>query len=159
MTHTQAPHSRPLRLWPGIAAAVLLAISWYITPIVFPDVGLSAMAVGLAAMVIILLWWLFFSRAPWVDRIAVVLLAVVGLMATQRVIHESIAGGMMGFMLYMYAIPVLCLALVASAAISSRFPAAWRRWTIAAAIVIACGVFVALRTDGMLAFSSQWQWR
>jgi outer membrane protein assembly factor BamB len=159
MTHTQAPHSRHLRLWPGIAAAVLLGVSWYITPIVFPDLGLSAMAVGLGAMVIILLWWLFFSRAPWADRVAFILLGILALIATRQLIHESIAGGMMGFMFYVYAVPVLFLALVVGAAIGSRFPAALRRLTMAAAILIVCGGFVALRTDGMLGFGSQWQLR
>ena len=159
MTMTQPPVSRPLRLWPGLAAGVLLAITWYITPLVLPDLALGAMAAGLAAMVIILLWWLFFSRAPWADRIGFILLAVVGLWATRLVIHESIAGGMMGFMIYVYAVPVLCLALVVGAAIGSRFPAALRRSTMVAAILIACAAFAALRTDGMLAFKSQWQLR
>jgi outer membrane protein assembly factor BamB len=126
---------------------------------VFPDLALGAMAAGLAAIVIILFWWLFFSRTPWGDRVGFILLAIIGLMATGQVVHESIAGGMMGVMLYMYAVPVLCLALVAGAAIGSRFPAALRRATMAAAILIACGVFVGLRTDGMLGFSSQWQLR
>jgi outer membrane protein assembly factor BamB len=159
MINTHSSDTKPLRLWPGIGAAVLLAICWYIVPIVLPDLALGAMAVGLAAIVIILLWWLFFSRARWADRIGFVVLAIVAIMATRRVIHESIAGGMMGFMIYMYVIPVVCLALVAGAAIGNRFSAASRRWTMAAAILIACGVFIPLRTDGMLAFTSQWQWR
>ncbi len=159
MTNTPTPDSRPLRLWPGLAAAVLLAISWYVVPIIFPDLALGALAVGLAGMAIIVLWWLFFSRAPWADRVGFILLAIVGVMATSQVVHESIAGGMMGFLLYFYAVPVLCLALVVGAAIGSRFPAAHRRWTMAAAILIACGAFVALRTDGMLAFASQFHLR
>ena len=159
MTTTQTPDSRPLRLWPGLAAAGLVAITWYIAPLVFPDLALGAMVVGLAAMVIILLWWLFFSRAPWADRVGFIVLGVVALMATRQVIHESIAGGMMGFMIYVYAVPVLCVALVVGAAIGSRFPAAVRRLTMAAAILIACGAFVALRTDGMLAFKSQFHLR
>ena len=159
MTTTHTPDSRPLRLWPGLAAAALLAISWYIAPMLFPDLALGAMAAGLATMAIIVLWWLFFSRAPWADRVGFILLAIVGLMATRQVIHESIAGGMMGFMLYMYAVPVLCLALVVGAAIGSRLPAALRRLTMAAAILIVCGAFVALRTDGMLGFASQFRLR
>ena len=155
MTTTPTPDSRPLRLWPGLAAALLLAISWYVVPIIFPDLALGALAVGLASMAIIVLWWLFFSRAPWADRVGFILLAIVGVMATSQVVHESIAGGMMGFLLYFYAVPVLCLALVVGAAVGSRFPAPLRRWTMAAAILIACGAFVALRTDGMLAFASQ----
>ena len=159
MTKTQTPDSRPLRLWPGLAAAVLLAILWYLAPMVFPDLALGAMVGGLGAMAIIVLWWLFFSRAPWSDRVGFILLAIVGLMATRQVIHESIAGGMMGVMLYIYAVPVVCLALVVGAAIGSRLPAARRRSTMAAAILIACGVFVALRTDGILGFTSQFHLR
>ena len=54
---------------------------------------------------------------------------------------------MMGFMLHFYAVPVLCLALVVGAAIGSRFPRGTRRSTMAAAILIACGAFVAV-ADG-----------
>ena len=159
MTTTQMSDSKPLRLWPGLAAAVLLAISWYVVPLVLPDLALGAMVAGLAAIAIILLWWLFFSRALWADRLGFILLGIVALMVTRQVIHESIAGGMMGFMFYVYAVPVLCLALVVGAAIGGRFPAALRRLTMAAAILIVCVGFVALRTDGMLGFASQWQLR
>jgi outer membrane protein assembly factor BamB len=159
MNNTPTRDSRPLRLWPGLAAAVLLAISWYIAPMVFPDLALGAMTVGLAAIAIVVLWWVFFSRAPWADRVGFILLAIVALIASSQVIHESIAGGMMGFMLYIYAVPVVCLAFVAAAAIGSRFTASLRRLTMAAAILIACGTFAALRTDGMLGFAAEFQLR
>jgi outer membrane protein assembly factor BamB len=159
MTTTQMSDSRPLRLWPGLAAAALLAISWYVVPVVLPDLAFGATTAGLGAIVIILLWWLFFSRAPWADRVGFVLLGIVGLIATRQVIHESLAGGMMGFLFYVYAVPVLCLALVVGVAIGNRFSVARRRSTMAAAILIACGAFVALRTDGMRGFTSQFQLR
>ena len=93
MTNTPTPDSRPLRLWPGLAAAVLLAISWYVVPIIFPDLALGALAVGLAGMAIIVLWWLFFSRAPWADRVGFILLAIVGVWRPAKSFtHPSPAG-------------------------------------------------------------------
>ena len=44
----------------------------------------------------IVVWWLFFSRAPWSERLGAVILMAVALFATSRLVHASIAGGMMG---------------------------------------------------------------
>src|ERR1041384_4804850 len=103
---------KPLRLWPGVAAAVLLGLIRFILPFVVPDAGMIAALGGLACALTVILWWLIFSRGPWVERLSAIALMGVALFATSRVIHKSIATGMMGMMLYMYAIPVLSLALV-----------------------------------------------
>ena len=42
---------------------------------------------------LVLVWWLFFSRAPWSERVGAVVLMVVGLLAASRIVHQSIAGG------------------------------------------------------------------
>ena len=39
-THTDAPTpGRPLRLWPGVAGAVLLCLFWFVIPKIQPDAG------------------------------------------------------------------------------------------------------------------------
>ena len=38
-------------------------------------------------------WWLFFSRAPWMERLGALALMVVALVVTARFLHVSIAGG------------------------------------------------------------------
>jgi outer membrane protein assembly factor BamB len=158
---TNELNRRPgLRLWPGV---VLVALQWallFVVPVILPQLMpfpvLGAVACGLA----IVLWWLFFSRARWIDRLGVIVVMVVALFVTKRIVHPSIAGGMMGFMLFVYAIPTLCLALVASAAATRNLASAPRRVAMVAAVLLGCGVWTLVRTGG---FSSDlkhdWAWR
>ena len=109
----------------------------------------------------ILIWWLFFSRAPWLERLGAIALMVVAVAATSRVVHESVANGMMGFMLYVYSIPVLSLALVAWAVASRHFSSGLRRASMVAAIVLACGTMTIIRTNGLSGDADsdlEWRW-
>ena len=45
---------------------------------------------GLAGGLLILLWWLFFSRAPWSERIGAIGLMAVATLVTSRFLHISI---------------------------------------------------------------------
>ncbi len=122
---------------------------------------MAAMLAAAGLGLVVVAWWLFFSRAPWPDRAGVIVLMVAALFATSRIVHASIAGGMMGFMLVMYAIPALSLALVAGAAVGRRLPAWPRRATMAGAILVACGAFTLLRTGGVAgsgAAELHWRW-
>jgi outer membrane protein assembly factor BamB len=109
--------------------------------------------------VVILVWWLFFSRAPWPDRIGAVVLMVLAIVATYRVADVSIATGMMGGLLIMYGISALPSALVAGAVAGARLSDAGRRAAIAMAILLACAVFAMLRTDGITGIGSQFAFR
>jgi len=57
-------------------------------------------------------WWVFFSRAWWSERLGAIVLMIVAMVATRLIIHESIAGGMMGMMFPIYGIISMCIALV-----------------------------------------------
>jgi outer membrane protein assembly factor BamB len=134
---------------------------WLVVPWIFPDAAMTGALGGVAAGLIVAVWWLFFSRAPWAERVGAIVLMVVALFATSRVVHASIAGGMMGFMLAMYAIPTLSLALVAGVAVGRHMSDGWRRATLAGAILLACGVFTLLRTGGVAgsgAAELHWRW-
>ena len=149
-----------LRLWPGIAAVALQWVFWVGFPLI-PGQGMTAVLGGVLCGLLVALWWMFFSRVPWLERIGVLLLMVAAVSATSRLVHESIANGMMGMMLPFYAIPALSLALVAGAVASRGRSTGRRRASIAAAIVLACGVFTALRTDGIRGEGDsdlQWRW-
>ena len=151
---------KPLRVWPGVSAVALQWLAWFVLPIVVPDAALFGMFGGLACGLVILLWWLFFSRAPWSERVGAIVLMVVAIVATKRVVHESIAGAGMGMLLYVYAIPVLSLALVAAAAASRGLFSGARRATMVGAILLACGVFTLLRTGGITGEGdSDFHWR
>jgi outer membrane protein assembly factor BamB len=151
---------KPLRLWPGIAAAVLLVVV-RLMPIVVDEIMPFAMMGAVVGGLLILLWWLFFSRAPWSERLAVTVLMIVALFATSRLVHESIAGGAMGFLFYVWAIPALGVALVASVAASRRLSSRARLASIAAAILLACGVWTLIRTEGVTSdvVGSDFRWR
>lgn len=100
ITQTDEPTlKKPLRLWPGVVAAVLLILFRFVFPVVAPEAtffGLPAAFLGLIGGVVcvlaIVVWWVFFSRAPWSERLGAIVLMMVALFATSRIVHESIAG-------------------------------------------------------------------
>jgi outer membrane protein assembly factor BamB len=151
---------KPLRLWPGIVIAVLLVVM-RLTPIFADEIMPIAMMGAVVGGLLILLWWLFFSRAPWSERLGVTVLMVVALFATSRLVHESLAGGAMGFLFYVWAIPTLGVALVASLVASRRLSSSSRRASISAAIVLACGLWMLIRTEGVTSdlVGSDFRWR
>src|SRR5690349_21016205 len=111
---------KPLRLWPGVVIVILQWLIRFALPIVVPDALMFAVIGGVVGGLAVMLWWLFFSRAPWSERVGAIVLMVLALLVTLRVVHPSIANGMMGMMLPIYSIPVLSLALVAWAVASRR---------------------------------------
>jgi hypothetical protein len=100
---------------------------------------------GILGAVAVLVWWLFFSRAPWVDRLGAIALMIAAMAATWFLRHESMGP----FWVVAYAVPVLCLAFVASVVASRRLSDGARRATMAVAIVCACGVWTLVRTEGI----------
>jgi hypothetical protein len=117
---------------------------------------LGAVILGL----LIAIWWLFFSRAHWSERLGAIVLMIAAAVATPLILHRSVATGMMGRMFYIYAIPFLAMALVAWAVASRNLAAAGRWASMIAAILLACGGFALVRTDGITGDGvSQFAWR
>jgi outer membrane protein assembly factor BamB len=152
---------QPIRLWPGVILAALLLLVRFVIPPIWPDIGPYGVLGGLVCAVAIILWWLFFSRAPWIERIAALIVIVTGTLATRLIVHPSIAGGMMGMMLPFYAVPVtLGPVFVLWAVVTRGLSDGVRRATMVAAILIGCGVWALIRTDGISAESgAQFAWR
>jgi hypothetical protein len=44
--------------------------------------GLLGMISGLGGALAVLVWWAFFSRAPWAERLGAIVLMIVGLAGT-----------------------------------------------------------------------------
>ncbi len=156
-----APRPKSIRLWPGVVAAGLLLLARLALPIVMPQYAIFGVIGAVVGALAIVAWWLFFSRALWSERLGAVVLMIVALAATSRVVHESIANGMMGMMLPMYGIPVLSVALVASVAASRRLATSARRASMAAAILLACGALTLMRTGGISGDGNadlHWRW-
>jgi outer membrane protein assembly factor BamB len=163
ITQTDSPTSqKPLRVWPGLVAGALQLLAMFVVPLFVPGASLmTTIIAGLAGGLVVLVWWLFFSRAPWSERLGTIALMVVALFVISRLVHESIANAMMGMMLPIFSIPLLSLALVASAAAGNRFSNKLRRASIAGAILLACGVMTLIRTGGMTGEGDSdihWRW-
>jgi len=158
----KAPVQRLLRVWPGVLVVALQWLAWLVLPRLVPEAALYGMLGGIfGGGLIVLLWWLFFSRAPWSERVGALALIAVALFATSRIVHKSIANGAMGMLLPMYSIPVLSLALVSWAVACSRLSRGPRRAAMVATVLLACGVFTLLRTGGMSGEGDSdlhWRW-
>jgi outer membrane protein assembly factor BamB len=153
--------SKPLRIWPGVIAAVLLLVLRFGVPLVLPDAGLFSFLGALVCAFAIILWWVFFSRAAWSERLGAILLMAAALLGTSRIIDVSIRTGAMGMLFPILAIPVLSLALVAWAVASRRLSNRLRRASMIVTIVLACGAFALLRTAGISGSSGSdlaWRW-
>ena len=163
MTTIQADAStprKPLRLWPGVVLVILQWLAWFVIPFFLPDTRLYGLLGGVLCALAIVVWWMFFSRAPWVERVGALVLMVIAPIGTKFIVHKSIAGGGMGMLIYILVIPMLSLALVAWAVASRRLSAGPRRAALVAAILLACGVFTLIRTGGITAdFRSDFHWR
>ena len=151
---------KPLRLWPGVIAAALLVLGRFVVPTIIPPAMLYGLLAGLVGLLGIAVWWLFFSRARWVERLGAIALIVVAVYATSRFIHISIANGSMGYLFYVLAIPILCLALVVWAVSTRRLSNSLRRASLVATIVLTCAAFLLIRTGGLTAeFDNDFHWR
>ena len=155
------PARKPLRLWPGAAIAILQCVVTFGIPVFLPDETLLGVAAGPACALAIVLWWVFFSRAPWSERLGAVGLMAAALFATSRIIDKSIATGAQGMLFYILAIPVLGFAFAAWAVATSRLSDVTRRATMVATIVLACGGWALARTGGFTAsgFHNDLHWR
>jgi outer membrane protein assembly factor BamB len=151
----------PLRLWPGVAAGVLLVLIRFGVPLVAPEASIIGVLGAVVCAIAIVLWWLFFSKAPWSERIGALVLIAVALVAVKPFVHPSIENGMMGNMLRVYGTPFLTLGLVIGVALSRRWSTGARRVSILAAIALVCGFFTLVRTGGVSGDGNadlHWRW-
>jgi outer membrane protein assembly factor BamB len=152
---------KPLRLWPGVAAAALLLVTRYVIPVVLPAAAEIGLMAGMASALAIVVWWLFFSRAAWLERIGALIAMGVALAVARPLLDMSIIGGAMGGLMYILAIPLLCLALVAWALGTRQLSDGLRRVLLPAAMLFASGLLTLVRTDGVgggTLFQLQWRW-
>jgi outer membrane protein assembly factor BamB len=155
------PHPpQPLRLWPGVVIVALQWLARFVVPLVVPEATPVGVMAGLAGGLAVIVWWVFFSRAPWSERLGALAVMLVALLATSRLVHPSVAGGMMGFMLPVYALPVLSFSLVAWAAASRNLSNGPRRLSLIVTMLLACGIWTLVRTGGFNSgLDHDWAWR
>jgi outer membrane protein assembly factor BamB len=141
-----------------VAAVALQALLW-LAPLFVNDGFIYSVLGGTALAVVVLVWWLCFSRAAWLERIAAVVVMAASVFVMFRFVHPSVSNGMMGGMLPVFSLPLLCLGLVAWASISHRLPGALRVPVLVVAIVLANAAMTLIRTDGISSSGSDLHWR
>ncbi|MCP4641100.1 MAG: PQQ-binding-like beta-propeller repeat protein [bacterium] len=150
-----------LRLWPALVilflhfAAALGFWLWGSTNIH------NAVALGIVPAVaglLLIIWWLTASRAPWRSRLlglALFSVALVEIVFAQEFTNY-------GLMLLGYALPTMTTGIVILLALTYSVRWRFRRIVLALYMVGCAGVFTALRVDsvaGNLAPVVSWRWR
>jgi outer membrane protein assembly factor BamB len=151
-----------------VVFAVTLVLAQYAVPAIAGDAELFDLPVmilalmgGMACALAIVVWWMFFSRARWSERVIVLIAMVAGVAAIKLFVHPSIAGGAQGMLAYVLAIPTVALALVAGAAASRRLSPSRRPLVLLASIVIGCGIWTLVRSEGVMGANMadlEWRW-
>src|SRR5262245_27569124 len=161
IAQTNQPTPRkPLRLWPGVVIVILQLLAKFVVPIFSPDFTIFGVLAGMVGGLAIALWWLFFSRAPWSERLGAIVLMIAALFVTSRLIDKSIATGAMGMLFPFLAIPVLGPAFVAWAVATRCLSDGVRRATMVATILLASGMWTLVRTGGFTgSFKNDLAWR
>ncbi len=149
---TEPSPSRPLRLWPGVAIVALQLIAFYVPGYLAP--ASPAMFFGMmgsftVGTLLLFIWWLFFSRARWSDRLGGIALLIVVhaaafLLADPSAKMVTLAPG----------IPWLCAGFVGSLFVGRRAV------TVVAVLVASLG-WTLVRTDGVtgtMASAYAWRW-
>jgi hypothetical protein len=140
----------------------IVAILWLIR-VLGPLVGIGAGAElmvrilgGYVGVLAVLTWWLFFSRAQWPERFAVLAAMIVALAAAAALGHRS-----MVVWLLWYAAPVLSTALVAGAVVARGLGDRFRPQVMAAGIILTCAATLLFRVDGVAGHgvaAFDWRW-
>jgi len=152
---------KPLRLWPGVFFAVVQCLAMFVLPVLLPEQGTNWFLGGVICGLGIVVWWLFFSRAPWFERLGAIVLMIVAMYGTSRILHVSVAKAGMGMLFVIYATPLLCLVFAAGVVASHRLSIHARRAVMVAVILLASGGWALVRLDG---FSMEgglelaWRW-
>ena len=152
---------KPLRLWPGVA---LVAVLWLVrlgAPLVSSTWVLGGLLGGLAGALAILVWWAFFSRARWQERVVGVLLVLGALALTPPLLHESLATAGMGVLFFAYSVPVVGTALVLWAWATRNVTGGARWASMIASVVLACVAWTPFRIGGMSGDADldfAWRW-
>lgn len=148
-----------LRLWPGVVLVILIGLSAFVAPVLMPEAGPIGILGPAIGGLLIGLWWLLGSRAPWVERLGAIALAIGAIAATSRLVHISIANAGMGYLLPILSIPVAGVALVVWAAATRNLTTPARRASMAVVLVLASLSFTLIRTGGIGSERMDLHWR
>ncbi len=152
--------SRPFRFWPILVLAALIWVCRQV-PSIFPDsnfAGFMVMAIGpFFCGLLMIAWWLFFSRetgtTKWLGVLAIVGIGV----ACNFLADES----MQGFGLFMFTFPWAFTAFGMAMTFLSRAQHKTRAWGAVLATSLPFLAMLPLRTDGVwgnMKADISWRW-
>jgi outer membrane protein assembly factor BamB len=160
-TGNKNPGGKSLRLLPGIVIGILIIVIRYILPLIMPSLMAVSFIGGVAGGLFMLIWWLFFSRVPWPDRLGGVGLIILALVITFSFVDQSIARANMGMMFWFFSVPIVAILFIAWAIITRTLNLRMRRITMVITVLVATGPWICLRTNGMAGDGKQffdWRW-
>ncbi|TWT86748.1 outer membrane biogenesis protein BamB [Pseudobythopirellula maris] len=159
-----APSPTKLRVWPAVLIAI---VSWFTLTVPIRQTpgelnGFLPMLLGaIGGLLLLLIWWLFFSRVPRRDRTIGVALLVGALALGQLLLFDPTAGHFQA--VYINFLPMLTAALVAVMALGKAFGVGWPllRFACLGVIVVGFGLWSGVRHEGIDGFmqpSYAWRW-
>ncbi len=151
---------RPLRLWPAVLLVVCMW-AFRLVPQVVEEVSMPIAMLGFMGPslcgLLLLLWWLLFSRATWKEKgLGALGLLVIGV-ATAFLSDKSIRG----FGTMAYAVPWGMTAFALGLIVWPRSLAPRRTWVALLAALLGFGYWDLIRTDGIwgdMRSSFSWRW-
>ena len=152
---------KPLRLWPAVVIAIVQLLVMFGAPVVAPDAGTAHRnARGRRRRVGDLVWWLFFSRAPWSERVGAIVLMIVAVFATRSRRPRVDGGAGQGMMIYILPIPYLAPRSRRVGGGHPSSPGRTRRASMVAADPARVRAFALIRTGGISGGAgSEFHWR
>src|SRR5262245_59376490 len=103
---------KPLRLWLSAVAVALWLLRFVIPKLMpaNPSIILYPLVGGLVGGAVFILWWVFFSREPRVERWTALALMILAQLAASQILHKSMVSMFSGMMVLIYSIPILYIA-------------------------------------------------
>ncbi len=158
VSSTSSAPLRKLRLWPALIIIAIQLGMIFIPSWVVPGTYVAFMSMFYAPFVgggLLALWWLFVSRAPWLDRILVLVVAIAVGIAMIWISDKT-----MPFGLLLYGVPTICTVWVVWLALSGGMNWSTRRIGLLCTLLVAWGYFGLVRLDGIEGdMTSQISWR
>ncbi|XZE20747.1 PQQ-binding-like beta-propeller repeat protein [Pirellulaceae bacterium SH449] len=152
--------NRPLRIWIPLLLIPLIGIARYF-PTWFPEITM-VWAVGafgpLLVSLLLILWWLLFSRATFQERG----LGLIGVIASLLVVGLFVDRSMLGPIFIVLTLPMCVVAFSIAIVLMHRTSAGWR--TVVSLLIgfSAAAFSLCLRNDGAwgdFSFGLSWRWK
>ena len=148
------------RLWPGLFLLALIGIGRFVLPVAVPEVAMFGFLGALVCILLLLVWWLLFSRLPWSDRLLGLGALAVCLFLGRMMQHESLGTASYGIQYFIVAMLSVSVALVLWTAVFAQSAPAMRRLALLGLLAVSTWSWGLVRLNGLDGnFDSDYAWR